>query len=53
MEAREVHNILSGKVSEFAEKIQPIYETLNWKWGWREISPIVSRYRKSIRRTIG
>jgi len=33
MNKRDIKGILYGKVGGFAERVAPIYELLNWKWG--------------------
>ena len=33
MKKKDVKGILRGKVTDFAEKVAPIYELLNWTWG--------------------
>ena len=33
MNTEEVKGIMYGKVTDFAEKVAPIYKLLDWRWG--------------------
>ena len=52
MNKKDVKGILYGKVGSFAERVAPIYELLNWKWGGSDSPPTQAEIEKTLEELI-
>lgn len=52
MNKKDVKGILYGKVGGFAEKVAPIYELLDWKWGDSDSPPTQGEIEQALEELI-
>ena len=52
MNKKDVKGILYGKVSDFAEKVAPIYKALDWKWLDSNSPPTQAEIERTLEKLI-
>lgn len=52
MNKKDVKSILYGKVGGFAEKVAPIYTSLNWKWHDDDSPPTQAEIEQTLNELI-
>ncbi len=48
MNKKDVKGLLYGKVENFAEKVAPIYQSLNWTWGDSHSPPTQAEIERAL-----
>ena len=52
MNKKDVKGILYGRVGGFAERVAPIYELLNWRWGGSDSPPTQAAIEQALNELI-
>ena len=52
MDTTDMKGILHGQVSEFAEKVAPIFKLLGWRWHDSDTPPTQDEIEQTLRRLI-
>ncbi len=48
MNKKDVKGILYGRVSGFAERVAPIYQLLDWRWGEKDAPPTQAEIEQTL-----